>query len=131
MTPWQEQLQLTTEQHIRYVICSDCLYSSPAVPPLLSLLDSIALRERQVSMEATNQENTNKSVSVQVLLVNELRSALEEFLYFALHRPDPSISVKITEIPVSAPELVLVRSAEAFHVAPPLRACLLTWTCSW
>jgi predicted nicotinamide N-methyase len=124
-TNWNDQLQISPSQRIRYIICSDCLYSSPAVQPLLYLLDYIALREfRLLPGELSEQQ----SVTIRVLVVNELRSALEEFLYFALHRSDPSISVQIQEIPISAPDLVLLRSAEAFHVAPPLRACLLSWT---
>lgn len=122
---WFEQLG---DASIGCVLCSDCLYSSPAVQPLLSLLDTVALRERSL---VQSRESETRSVSVQVLLVNELRSPLEEFLYFALHRPDPSITVRIREIPLTSPDLVLVRSPEAFHVSPPLRACLMTWSCKW
>lgn len=122
---WFDQLG---DKSISCVLCSDCLYSSPAVQPLLSLLDTVVLRERAL---AQSRDLQTRSVSVQVLLVNELRSPLEEFLYFALHRSDPSITVRIREIPLTSPDLVLVRSPEAFHVSPPLRACLMTWSCKW
>lgn len=146
---------LRTHEHVTHVLCSDCLYSSFAVTPLLDLLDHLIIRlaeqmqssasfvgsEDKVpfdgAVDATSQSASvarervtkkQKPVQLQILLVNEQRTALEEFLYFAYHRPHPQIKVTIREIPLTTPDLILVRSAKEFQVAPPLRACLCTWS---
>lgn len=140
---------LPTHEHVTHVLCSDCLYSSFAVTPLLDLLDHLIIRlaeQMQSSasfvgsedkVDATSQSaavaresitKKQKPVQLQILLVNEQRTALEEFLYFAYHRPHPQIKVTIREIPLTTPDLILVRSAQEFQVAPPLRACLCTWS---
>lgn len=89
------------------VLCSDCLYNSTAVDPLLALL--MRLRTK-------------------VLIVNEMRTALEEFLYLLRRAPEvksSSFMLDIQDIDVRDEDLVIVRTESSFISAPPIRAVLI------
>lgn len=90
------------------IVCSDCLYASSAVVPLLSTLSALC---------------TNSGKQMTVLLANELRTALEEFLYL-LRRLD-GVAVEVKEIEVSQEDLTIMRTAEKLVIAPPIRMIML------
>jgi hypothetical protein len=94
-----------SRQHAKLIVCSDCLYSSGAVEPLIIALEQIA------------HDDTI------ILIANELRSALEEFLYLLRRRVEYTVTIQ--EIEVSEAELTIVRSAQQLFIAPPIRVLSL------
>jgi hypothetical protein len=67
------------------ILCSDCLYSSASVMPLLSVLEKVIIIQ-WVSSELfiiVYFKLSNPSKSTIILLVNEMRTAFDEFTYLA------------------------------------------------
>lgn len=98
---------------VKVIVCSDSLYSSHAVSPLLQVLLAIAA-------EGKSEEN-ERTEDLTVLIVNEQRTALEEFLYLA-RQENEGKRVKIAEINLTQSDLELIRTSEQVLFAPPLRA---------
>eukprot|EP01039_Chlorochromonas_danica_P006683 gene6683-7389_t len=89
------------------IVCCDCLYASTSVMPMVELLEKLAGPETII------------------LVANELRTALEEFLFILRHREEDSDEsaggAVIEELQVCDEDLLLVRSANQFRVSPPVR----------
>jgi hypothetical protein len=87
------------------ILCSDCVYSSAAIVPLLTVLSHLA------------------TADTVVLFVNEMRTAYAELLYAA--RNWPAKRIKIQEIPITLPELEIMRGPSGRIAAPPVRLCVM------
>lgn len=90
------------------LVCSDCLYSSASVEPLISVLEQLA---------------TSETV---IVVANEMRTALDEFTYLIRRRPGFSVFIK--EEQLTEPELEIFRSPQGRVASPPLRILLLRLT---
>lgn len=80
------------------IVCSDCLYNSATVVPLLNVLEKVRMIFCLLMRFLINcyffsrQHITDFAV---VLLVNEMRTALEEFLYLARRSITHQVTIQV------------------------------------
>jgi hypothetical protein len=136
---------------IAFLVCSDCCYNSLANDALIQLLDTffvlqchwlVSRSTKEEEVEEGDEKQNAATPLLQVLIVNERRSAFDEFLYLVTqsrtlvglddypHLSSSPWRVTIQEISLQEEDLMLIRNADELKIAPPIRACLLTWSFS-
>jgi hypothetical protein len=82
-----------------FIVCSDCLYSSASIEPLIETLEFVSIIVPECDIPHTHSHFCVLQLigsRAQVLLVNEMRTALEEFLYLSRRRTMFSVGIKVS-----------------------------------
>eukprot|EP01038_Epipyxis_sp_PR26KG_P005780 gene5780-7978_t len=93
------------EKYPDLIICSDCLYNSSSIFPLIDVLDLIT------------------GPNTIIVICNEMRTSFEEFTY--LIRRKDNFRAIIADITITEPELEIIRSPSQLVISQPVRMCLI------